>query len=319
MENNIKYLIETLYKYYHLNESFESITIKEFLNKIKKLLSNELQYHIIGIWWGGYYNYRWLHSIEDFKNISSDLGLANFKDEYLWEGQKKYQNETGIYTQDEIIKNLNIKNTLSYNNIKDGSLSAYCSKIPTAFLGVIEVNHDGKDIIKNIKFGLFINPKKGLDFIKYIKQHFEKKDLRKNNKIDKQNNFSLENAIKTNKEIQTYFKISSNEQKELLKKIINEIQIKNFKNINLKVFTKTEAINQLKLFRYDIMKLLCQPKVQELNEHYWFKRLNDNAKKYILNVYNLLHKDLKKLTDDDKRNIKKQMDIDWKNIITNLK
>ena len=367
MKNNIRKAVESLFKYYYpLNEAFESSTIKTFFNKAKELLQDEPSHLIIGIWWGGYYNYRWLHSMEDFKNCASDLGLGNFKDEYLWKGKEKYQNESGIYTQNEVVKNLGINGNLSYDNIKDGSLAAYCSKVPTAFLGIITVDNTGKDMVKQINFGLFIDPKKGLDFIKYINQHFEKKDSRNNNKVNSQNNFdfSLENAIKTNEDIQNYLKVSSKEQQELMKKIVNETQqgdkkyladtdawldektfnylkteiykvIKNegnnknnkqtkasleqIKNIKLNDFTKVEAKNKLKIFRFNVIRLLCQPKEQTLTESNWYKRLNDNSKKYILNAYQLLHKDLKKLTDEDKESIKKQINNDWKNILTNKK
>ena len=57
----------------------------------------------------------------------------------------------------------------------------------------------------------------------------------------------------------------------------------------------------------------------KLTKSSWYKRLNDDAKKYILNAYQILHKDLKELTDEDKSSIKKQINRDWKTIITNNK
>lgn len=373
MKNNIRKLVESLFKdYYPLHESFKSSTIQTFFNKIKEELSNknEKDVMLIGYWMNGSYGVSGIHEINDFKFIAKEFGLGNFKDEYLWKGNEKYQNESGVYTHDEIMKNLGISsNKMPYiftekTNIY--SIAACCAKVPTVLLGLVTQDNNGN--VKKFNCGIFIDPKKGTDFINYIKEHNKKKENRSANKRDTELNFdfSLENAIKTNEDIQTYLKSASDEQKELLKKIINETQrgdmkyladlkywldersfnyikseiakaiknegndknkqsfkskisIEDLKNIKFNEFTKVEAKNKLKMFRYNVIRLLCQPKEQELKESYWFKRLNDNCKKYILNAYQLLHKDLKELSDDDKQSIKKQIRIDWKNIITNHK
>ncbi len=232
---------------------------------------------------------------------------------------KKYQNETGIYNQEEVCKNLAITSKIQWNNIGPKSLSAYCKKVPTAFLGIIENEDDNQYTwINKIYFGVFIDPQKGSDFLKYMKQHINKKDIRRNNKYDANYQQNLEEKIKQDKNIQAFLKNASNEQKQLLIDTVNKTQKGDFKilaDTNFWVFKETpnnirKDINNIlkskddknvssslklyyknfiKLCRYHVMSLLCQTNEKTLKNDIWFNRLNKEQQKDILNIFNKLH------------------------------
>ncbi len=90
MNKHIKYLVETLYNNF-LNESFESSTIKLFYKKAEELIKSKKNpdnlYLILSF---ENYNYPYyIHSLTNLKEAASEFGFGNFKDEYLWKGNKK--------------------------------------------------------------------------------------------------------------------------------------------------------------------------------------------------------------------------------------
>ena len=132
MNKNIKYIIEREFlNNIKLFEKFQSSTISEFYKKITDTINsvknkNNLRFIVVSSIYNNYWN---IENIENFKTIASNLGLGNFKDEYLWKGNSKYQNETGIYNQEEVCINLIIsdltkKRKKKYNN----KLLSYCKK-----------------------------------------------------------------------------------------------------------------------------------------------------------------------------------------------
>lgn len=336
MNKNIKYIIEHEFSNnIKLFEKFQSSTISGFYKKIADTINsvknkNNLRFIVVSSIYNNYWN---IENIENFKTIASNLGLGKFKEEYLWKGNSKYQNETGIYNQEEVCKNLNISDLTKVSwKGSNNSLLSYCKKIPTCFIGLIE-NNSGN--IGKIYFGMFINPNKGKELFDYWKTHNQEKEKRTENKQDN-SKVSFENWLKLDNDIQNYFKKSSKTQQQLLFKFVNWSQSKNNKYLSYYVswWRNDKELNTLinnfkeekspqekdlifKRSRYNVIKLMVQNNEKEVLNSNLFKNVDDKSQQLIQDVYKQLHTDLKKLNDKDIKEIDKKMQTDTFNIISN--
>lgn len=338
MKRLIEFIKESM-----VTEAFESSTIKEFYKKCLEILNNkeykDMTYNFV-ISSNPYNDIFYANDKKDFTQLAKVMGLGTFKDEFLYKNDDKIvDNDSGIYNQEEVCKLLgisqeNLKNISIWWNFKN-SLTMICKKIGTCFVGLVTPDGTANWNIKKIHCGIFIDPKKGDEVLKHWQENAKKIQTRIDNKDDYKNNasesqkWSLERAIKLNKDIQKWMKRASDEQKKMLIDFVNWTQkgdgkfyadpkrwldsreiehLKEYFDQSLEASNavKWEKTNNYKIFRYQVMKLMCQENEEELKNSLLYKRVNDNIKKIFLDTWKKLHVDLKELSSNDIKELNKE-------------
>jgi len=274
MKNLITYIQENLL----INESFDSNSLKEFLD-----IDNDSKYKNKGRW-ESTYSFRILCKfLRPYpcrkKDILKILSLANWKEEWFLS-----KNDKKIFNQEELYDILNIPSNANISKATYEDLMGIAEKNSTCIILFVK---DLDNAIANIIQGMILDPKHGKDAIEY---------LRKMQKVQKerQDNYNYNDRLKgtfnmkrANEILKEYNKKASKEQLDLLKKTVKELMKytkrgKTAKYVSLGYKNSKEYSDDQSFITY---KLLTSKDAKDLI--YYFDSLeksSDKQKKYLEEV-----------------------------------
>lgn len=272
MKNLITYIQENLL----INESFDSNSLKEFLDidndsKYKDQTPDTYSFRILC---------KFLRPVPcKKKDILKVLSLANWKEEWFLS-----KNDKKIFNQEELYDILNIPSDTNLNKATYKDLMNIAEKNSTCLILFVKNN---KDSIDNIIQGMVLDPKHGKDTLEYLRKMEKVQQERKDNSDNNDKTDGTFNMKRANEKLKEYNKKASKEQIDLLNKTVKELMkyTNNGKNAKSNALNFKQSKNYSDEQSYITYKLLTAKDGKDFLEIFkWTENLSDKQKKYLEEV-----------------------------------